>query len=124
MRAGYVYVKGQQVRSSTAFTVRRVVLWLSLAPIAATAFVLLVVLIGGHMAGPDAGLLSSVAWGAGFLVFFVPVLSAHLAAIAVVTGVSAISLGLRADYLLGIALLLATTFSGFVLSRIYTGFLS
>ncbi len=116
-------VKGRRVQSSEAVTFRRSIMYWSIGPVVATALTLLLVEVTGRAIGPNAqGFIASLGWGVGLLPLAVPVVCAHITAIAVVIGFAGIFLGLRTGLSLGAVLFVATAFAGFVLLKMYAGF--
>lgn len=104
----------------TAASIRYWVLFWIVGPLVVTALLMLILAVGGYVAGPNAqGSLASFAFAAGFLAMLAPVIAAHVITVAAIVGVFGIAVGVRPDLKLLIAIVAGLIAGTGVLYRLY-----
>ena len=91
-----------------------------IAPLAITALLLLIIAVGGNLAGPNAqGMLARFSFAAGLFALLAPVVAAHIVTAAALVGVCGVLAGMRADWRLHTVIAVGLITGSAVLYRLY-----
>jgi hypothetical protein len=104
----------------TAASIRYWVLFWIVGPLLVTALLMLIVAVGGYVAGPNAqGVLARLAFGAGFFAMLAPVIAAHVVTVGAIVGLFGVVAGVRPDWKLLAAIAVGLFAGPMVLYRLY-----
>lgn len=103
-----------------AASIRYWVLFWIVGPLAVTSLLMLIIAVGGYLAGPNAqGALARFGFAAGFLAMLAPVIAAHVVTVAAIVGVCGIAAGVRPDWKLLVVIAVGLTAGIVVLYSVY-----
>ncbi|MCY4757406.1 hypothetical protein [Pelomonas aquatica] len=108
------------MNAKVAASIRYWVLFWIFGPVTVTSILMLLIVVGGYVAGPNAqGVLARFAFAAGFFAMLAPVITAHIITVAAVVGIVSVVVGLRPDWKLLVAILVGLAVGAVILFRLY-----